>query len=187
MFRRHAGGLPVFLGVRRDGLARRAPRLFWPQRPEPRRRGCSLWFNYPRWFSSPLRLEIGEERVLAADVGDAFRVEIDEACAVRRPGLGDPFAPRIPGDGAAVVDDAATATDAVYGDNVGLVLDGAGLGENVPVRTTRRRPVGDEDERVDVAGDGAKELGKSEVVADERRDANAFDGDRDRAVARRVC
>src|SRR6478672_250919 len=139
-----------------------------------------------RNYIAPSDAQVSEERVPSADVGDAGRVDGDETKAGRRRRLRHRIAPRVPGDRPAVVGDVAAAPDPVHGDDVRLVLDRAGTGQGVPVETAGGGPVCDEDEGVDVAGDGAEELRKAEVVADEGGDANALDRDDHRRVARRV-
>lgn len=71
----------------------------------------------------------------------------------------------------------------VDGDDEALILDRACVGENLPVLLARGWPVGDDDERVGPGAYFAKELGESEVEADEEGEGDAVDLDEARLVA----
>ena len=109
---------------------------------------------------------------LAAPVANDDGIELGADDAFLLGSIGDDDTMRIDDEAAAGVGELGVGTATVDADDIGEVFDGAGLQQRDPVLDAFHRPGGDVDEHFGSGADGAAgEFGETEIVADERGNA----------------
>src|SRR5262245_13321874 len=102
-------------------------------------------------------------------------------------GIGDDLAVGVDDHASARVGKFGIVPRAIDSDDIGLILDGAGLKQRYPMMLAHYRPAGDDTVKICTEADSAAEMFReAQVVADQRRDRKTFPREDDRRFAGRV-